>query len=274
MNTVKPKDPMIIATIEARMSSTRLPGKVLLPAAGKPLLEHLVERLRRVRHLDGIVIATTVKGIDDPIVRLASKLDVGYFRGSEDDVLGRVLGAARTFCADVIVEITSDCPLIDPEVVESCIDGYFAKNVDYASNFLQETYPRGMATQVFATRVLDEVNQLTQDPVDREHVSLYIYSHSDKYRLTNVMAPRNLARPELRLTLDTLEDYDVIKAVLEALYPVKADFGLSDIISFLDLHPEIAAINVKAKQKLVRGLDPYSQAAAYSGNQRGVEGEP
>jgi spore coat polysaccharide biosynthesis protein SpsF len=238
--------------VEARMSSTRLPGKVLLPAAGKPLLEHQIERLRQVRHLDEIVVATTVNRADDRIAELAKNLGASFYRGSEEDVLGRVFDAARTFGVDVIVEIPSDRPLVDAQVVELCIEQYSATDADYVANNLEPSYPLGMDVQVFATDLLEEIAKLTQDGADREHVSLYIYSHPEKYRLLNVKAPPEQARPELRLTIDTEEDYRVVRAIFEALYPRKNDFGLSDILTFLDQHPDIAAINAKVKQKLVR----------------------
>lgn len=240
----------IVATIEARMGSTRLPGKVLLPAAGKPLLEHLVERLRRVPRLDGIVMATTVQSRDDPIVRLSKQIGIGFFRGSEDDVLGRVLGAARASYADVIVEITSDCPLIDPKIVELCIERYCGLEADFVANFLKPSYPIGMAAQVFATNILDQVAKTTQEPVNREHPSIYIYRHPEKYRLMNVSAPPEHTRPKLRLTLDTIEDYQVIRSIFEALYPQKETFDLTDTINYLDAHPDIASINADVKQKV------------------------
>lgn len=232
------------------MGSTRLPGKVLLPAAGKPLLEHLAERLRRVRRLEKIIVATTVRPRDDPIVRLSEKIGVDCFRGSEDDVLERIRGAAHAHGADVIVAITGDCPLIDPQIVELCLQRYFSSHVDFVGNFLPPSYPLGMATQVFSAGILDEVARTTQDPVDREHVTIYIYRHPEKYRLLNVSAPPEQTRPNLRLTLDTVEDYEVIRAVFEALYPMKKDFGLTDTINFLDTHPEIASINADVKQKV------------------------
>lgn len=232
------------------MGSTRLPGKVILPAAGKPLLEHLVARLRRVPRIDEIVMATTLKSQDDPIVRLSKKIGIEFFRGSEDDVLGRVLGAARSSHADVIVEITSDCPLIDPKVVELCVERYCTLEADFVANFLEPSYPIGMASQVFATSILDEVARTTHNPVDHEHPSIYIYRHPGKYRLMNVSAPPEHTRPKLRLTLDTIEDYQVIRTIFEALYPQKENFDLTDTINFLDAHPEIASINADVKQKV------------------------
>lgn len=235
--------PRTIATIEARMTSTRLPGKVLAEAEGKPMLELMVERLRFVPELDQIVIATTVNATDDPVAALAERLGIGVWRGSEDDVLKRVLDAAKAHHADVIVELTGDCPLIDPAIVSSVIQTYRTAGVDYVANVLERSYPIGMDTQVFATRVLDDVARRTDDPADHEHVSLYIYRHPQIYSLLNVRAPAGEMRPELRLTLDTPEDLAVIRAIFGALRPKKRDFSLAEMIEFLDRNADIAAIN-------------------------------
>lgn len=240
----------IIATIEARMASNRLPGKVLLPACNKPLLSHLIERLQRVPSLDAIVVATTINNTDDPIVELSNKLKVGCFRGSENDVLSRVLGAAQAYGADVIVEITGDCPVIDPDIVQHCIDEYFVTGADYVTT---RNYVEGMNTQVFSTKILAEVELASRnDMVAREHVSLAIYEHPERYILHTVDAPPELMRPDLALELDEPSDYEMIKAIFEALYPVNPEFGLSDILSFLDLNPKIAKINEHVRRKTAR----------------------
>jgi spore coat polysaccharide biosynthesis protein SpsF len=232
-----------VATIEARMTSTRLPGKVLAPAEGLPMLALMVERLRHVAALDAIVIATTVNAADDAVAALAGELGVGCWRGSEDDVMARVLDAATDAQADTIVELTGDCPLIDPRIVADVIAAYRLANVDYAANILTRSYPIGMDTQVFARAVLADAATRTSDPADREHVSLYIYRHPERYRLLDLPAPPELSRPELRLTLDTPEDLEVIRAVFAALRPRRADFSLAEMLAFLDAHPEIAARN-------------------------------
>lgn len=233
-----------IATIEARMTSSRLPGKVLLPAQGKPMLARMVERLKMVPSLDGIVVATTVNATDDPIERAAKELGIGCWRGSEEDVLARVLDAARAHDIGVIVELTGDCPLIDPAIVEQCIQAYRAAKVDYLSNVQERTYPIGMDTQVFATSVLDDVARRTSDPTDHEHVSLYIYRHPELYSLKNVAAPPELHDPELRLTLDTKQDYELIDAVFAALLPAKGPgFSLADVLELLRRNPELREIN-------------------------------
>jgi spore coat polysaccharide biosynthesis protein SpsF len=241
--------PRTVATIEARMTSTRLPGKVLKEAVGKPMLELMVERLRRVPSLDGIVVATTTNPTDDPVESLARRLGAGVWRGSEHDVLRRVLDAALHHRIDVIVETTGDCPLIDPALVEDCIRTYRVAKVDYVSNVLERGYPIGMDTQVFATSVLADVARRTDDPADHEHVSLYIYRHPEIYSLRNVPASPSLRRPDLALTLDTPDDYALITAVFEALYPQNPAFALADVLELLDRCPDIAAMNAHVRRK-------------------------
>lgn len=241
----------IIATIEARMTSSRLPGKVLMEAVNKPMLELMIERLRRVPSLDAIAIATTVNAADDPIEDLAKRLSVGCYRGSEEDVLQRVLDTAQFYEADIIVQLTGDCPLIDPEIIEHTIQRYLQSNVDYAANTLTRTYPIGMDTTVFATDILADVAGRTNDPTDREHVSLFIYRHPELYSLENYAAPRALTYPEMRLTLDTPEDLELIRAIFERLYPKNPEFTLNDILVFLDQNPEIVRMNEGVKHRYV-----------------------
>lgn len=242
----------IVATIEARMTSSRLPGKVLSPYHGKPMLELMVERLRRVPSLDGIVIATTTNESDDPIEKLADRIGVGCWRGSEDDVLERVRNAAHAHNIDVIVELTGDCPLIDPAIVEQVIQTYRTERPDYCTNVLERSYPIGMDTQVFPRDILDDVARRTDDPEDHEHVSLYIYRNPELYQLLNLRAPADFDRPSLRLTLDTPEDLQVITAIFDALYPANPSFDLGDILAFLDAHPEIAAKNAAVEHRHVQ----------------------
>ncbi len=240
-----------VATIEARMTSSRLPGKVLAPLGGKPALEVMVERVRLVPSIDQIVVATTSNNTDDPIEALTGRLGVGCWRGSEDDVLQRVLDAATAFEADVIVELTGDCPLIDPGIVEQVIDTYRRAGVDYVSNVLTRSFPMGMETQVFARSILEDVARRTQDKDDHEHVSLFIYRNPQLYSLQNVAAAAALAKPELRLTLDTKEDLAVIRAVYEALSPGSPAFSLAEILAFLDANPAIATINAAVEHRHV-----------------------
>ena len=241
-----------VAIVEARMRSSRLPGKVLRPILGRPMLQHLVERLRRARTLDGIVVATTADSSDDPVEALTSALGVGLFRGSEEDVLGRVLEAAHRAPADVIVEVTGDCPLVDPALVDQLVVLYRTGGYDYVSNVLERTYPRGMDVQVFATTALEAADRATGDPVHREHVSLYIYEHPETFRLHNVRSGLPAAQADLRLTVDTAEDLALVTAIFEALQPSRPGFSLSDILALLERRPELAALNRGVAQKPVR----------------------
>src|SRR5262245_17584910 len=241
----------IVCTIEARMTSSRLPGKVLLPVVGRPLLALMIERLRRSRRLDAIVVATTEDAASDPIEALAREVGVGCFRGSEDDVLGRVLRAAQEADADLIVETTADCPLIDPQVLDRVVDAFLEGGADYCSNLLPRTYPHGFEVQVFPTAVLAEVDRLTQDPADREHVSLYIYEVPGRYRLRNVESDRPDGAA-LRLTVDTEADLALVREVFEALYPSNPAFGLGAVLDLLAARPDLLALNAHVEQKRAR----------------------
>ncbi|MEZ4458058.1 MAG: glycosyltransferase family protein [Gemmatimonadales bacterium] len=241
-----------VITIEARMRSTRLPGKVLAPLLGRPLLARMIERLQRVRRADAIVIATTDHPADQPIADLAMELGVACHRGSEEDVLSRVLDAARGAGADLIVETTADCPLIDPGVIDQLIATFRANQVDYCANVLAPTYPRGLDVQVFPTAVLADVAGRTTDPADREHVSLYIYEHPDHYRLLTVASGLPAWVGELRLTVDTPDDLALVSRVYEALYPERPDFGLAEIVALFERRPELRSINEHVRQKAVR----------------------
>jgi spore coat polysaccharide biosynthesis protein SpsF len=247
MKTIK-----IACFIEARFRSSRLPGKVLQPILGKPMLELMIERLKRARTLDGIVIATTDGPSDDPIAELGKKLDVGVFRGSEDDVLARVLGAARAFSADVIVETTGDCPLHDPAIIDKVVADFCIGGADFVSNVRGYTTPRGTDVRVFTTDALDEINRLSQDPADHEHVSLHFWEHPEKYRLRNVRTEFPPEVAELRLTVDTPEDFELVRRVYEELYPLNPHFTLSDVLALFDRRPELASINQHIVQKAVR----------------------
>lgn len=247
----KNKNQKIIATIEARMTSSRLPGKVLLPLAGKPALERLVERIRRSRYVDDIVVATTINNDDQPIIDLCKKIGCSYFRGSEEDVLSRVLEAAIAVNGDIIVEITGDCPLIDHRHIDKVIELFYSGEYDYASNTIERTFPDGFDVQVFPVHVLEEVDRLTQDPIDRVHVSYYIYSHPERYKLVNWKAEGDMYWPGLGITLDEEDDYKLIKKIFEKLLPVNEDFSAEDIVNLLRKQPELVEINSDVRRKLV-----------------------
>lgn len=239
----------VVATIEARMTSSRLPGKVLMPALGEPMLMHLVRRLRAVPSIDAIVIATTVNATDDPIAAFAQANGVEVYRGSEHDVLARVIGAAESANAEVVVEITGDCPVIDPDLVEQTIRMFFNHRADYVANSLVRSYPDGMDTQVMWLEALKSAAARTTDKLDREHVSRYIWRNPEIYRLVNLVAPPSLHWPELGLTLDEQSDYELLKKLIETLGPQDLLFGCADMIRLLRRYPEWVAINQAVVRK-------------------------
>ena len=242
----------IVATIEARMTSTRLPGKVLKPCLGKPMMELLVERVRRSRLIDEIVISTTVNRTDDVLVQCARDFGVGHFRGSEDDVVARVVGAMEAAKADIVVQLTGDCPLLDWAVIDQLIRLYQANKFDYVSNTTVRSYPRGLDCQVVSLATLQESLRIAKDPAQHEHVCLSIYENPQLFSLFNLMAPPELCYPGQRWTLDTEADYKFLTTVYERLYPQNPAFTSADILRLQHAHPEIEALNREIQQKAVR----------------------
>lgn len=246
----------IVASIEARMTSSRLPGKVLMEAAGKPMLQILVERLQRSQRVQDIVVATTVNATDDPIVELCQKLGVQCFRGSELNVLERVCGAAQMMNTDVLVEITGDCPLIDPGLVDEMVE-IFLRNYPrhrYVSNSGESiSMPWGFDVQVFMAHDLYDRLNSNPDKAEQEHVSFGLYRPETRtnYNPLSHQYHGELNRPELRVTLDYREDYELIKAVYEALFPTNPQFSAIDVIRWLDQHPALrdAAITVRKERE-------------------------
>tara|TARA_B100000886_G_scaffold338178_1_gene300453 strand:- start:160 stop:939 length:780 start_codon:yes stop_codon:yes gene_type:complete len=249
--------PKIDIIVEARTNSKRLPGKVLKKVFKKTLLELMIERLKRIKFAKNIIIATTELKVDDEIVAIARKSNIKYFRGSTNDVLGRVLSAAIKFKTDVIVEITGDSPLVDPEISDLIIK-FFLDNhhkFDYVSNDLgihnkkyKMTSSLGLSTKVFFTKLLKEINLKTSNLIDREHVVNYIVKNDKKYKLYNYKVNKTLSRPDLRFTLDYKEDLLVIKKIYQEFYNTKPFFNSYDIINFMDKNPEIKNLNKNCLQ--------------------------
>ncbi len=239
----------IIATIEARMSSTRLPGKALMSLSDGPCLQRIIERLKKSKHIDDVVVATTTNPADDAIVDLCKKINCNYYRGSEEDVLLRVLEAAKLHDAHAIVEICADRPFIDWRHVDHLVKEFSSGNYDYVSNSIERSFPMGFDAAVFPTSVLEEVEKTTKDPQDREHVTLYIYNHPEKYRLKNLKAEGSMFWPELEVTLDTKEDYELISKIQDKLYPNNPDFSAQDVVDLLRKEPELQKINKHITRK-------------------------
>jgi len=239
----------IVAIVQARMGSTRLPGKVMLDLLGEPVLVRDVNRLRRSKMLDEIVIATTNLPADDLIVSLCKERGWKYSRGDESDVLDRYYQAARSCNADVIVRVTSDCPMIDPEVVDRVIRVFLdLPGIDYVSNTLPpRTFPRGLDTEVMTFEALERAWTEDEDPKLREHVTPYIYRNPEKFQTRSVLNERDLSSH--RWTLDTPEDLAFIRAVYEHFE--NDDFTWVDVLEYLDEHPEIVGINREIQQKVI-----------------------
>jgi spore coat polysaccharide biosynthesis protein SpsF len=224
----------VVATIEARMGASRLPGKVLMDLAGRPTLSRMLERVRRSRSLDAVVIATTSNPADDAIARWAEGEGVAVFRGSEDDVLDRVLRAQEAMRSEIVVELCGDCPLIDPAVIDAAVARYRQGDCDIVTTTAPQSYPEGIDVQVFSLDALREVAAHCDDPQVREHVSLDFYRNK-RWRLASLQAPAALHRPDLRLLLDWPEDRDFLSALCARLDTRHGlDFTTADILTLLD----------------------------------------
>lgn len=232
-----------VAIIQARMTSTRLPGKVLMPAAGRPLLSIMLERVARARRIDRIVVATTTNATDDPVAALVSSEGHGVFRGSEADVLSRFHGAAREAGADVAVRLTGDCPIHDPEVIDAMVALFQDSEPgwDYVTNAIPRSYPAGLDTEVMSVAALDTASREATEGYEREHVTPFLYKHPERFRLKSVVMEPNRARE--RWTLDERADYELIRRIVEALLPENPAFGWRDVVDLLDAHPDWRAIN-------------------------------
>lgn len=229
------------AIIQARIGSTRLPGKVLLRIAGKAVLEHVVERARKATSIKEVVVATTVNSEDTPIAELAGRMGAGVYRGSENDVLDRYYQAAKLFKVKHIVRITADCPLIDPRIIDDVVNLYFNSRADYCSNTLIETFPDGEDVEVFGLDALNDSWKNAKLLSEREHVTPYIKKHTGMFRIETLKNAVNLSGK--RWTLDEREDFEFIKMVLGQLYPANPDYSMEDVLKFLAKHPDIEKIN-------------------------------
>lgn len=244
--------PKVVCIVEARFNSTRLPGKVLMPILGEPMLGRLIERLKLARTVDEIVVATTDSAADDAVAATAERMGSHTLRGSENDVLDRVVKAAQSREADVIVEVTGDCPLIDPGLVDKVVGDFLVGGADFVSNILPHTTPRGTDVRVFRAADLAEINAKSTDPADHEHVSLHFWEHLDRYQCRNVEMDLPEVVSELRLTVDTAEDLELVRAIYSGLYERNPAFNLVDILDYLNANPHLLQINRHVEQKAVR----------------------
>jgi len=246
--------PRVIASIEARMGSSRFPGKVLADVNGQPALTRLIRRLRRSKALDGIILATTVSPSDDALERWAAIEGVPCYRGSEEDVLNRVVQAQTRMNSDIVVEVTGDCILLDPEIIDLGVATFFENDCDVVTNVRKLSFPMGMDVQVYRLRDLAEIERTVRDdPAVREHVSLYLYEHPERYRIIHFFAPARWHAPDCRFQLDYPEDHRFLNEVYRRLEPAFGDaFGIEEIMALLKQEPGLVEINVHCLEKSPR----------------------
>lgn len=233
--------PRVVAVLQARTTSSRLPGKVLQDVAGKPMLLRQIERIRRSRLIDDLVVATSDHSSDDNLAAIVAASGTAVFRGSLDDVLDRFASAARTRPSAHVVRLTGDCPLADPDVIDAVIAHHLVSGADITTNAVSPTLPDGLDVEVVRSRCLDEANREAIAAVEREHVTQFFYRRTDRFRVVHYACPND--RSGARWTVDEPEDLAFVRAVYAALVNDKPAFGLHDVFALLDANPELALIN-------------------------------
>jgi spore coat polysaccharide biosynthesis protein SpsF len=235
-----------VFVVQARMTSTRLPGKILMDLDGEPLLKRQLDRLKRCSTADEIVVACTTNAADEPLAALCAREGVSIFRGSENDVLSRYLGAARAAKADLVVRVTSDCPLICPEVCDKVVESI--GDADYASNTLKRTYPRGLDTEAFTFAALEKAAAEATSAPAREHVTWYMHTEARAaFRSRSIEDLDD--HSALRWTVDLPEDLEAVRRLWTGLKLSEKALGYRDILAYATAHPEIAALNAAIEQK-------------------------
>ena len=238
-----------VIVIQARMTSTRLPGKVLMDLAGRPMLAQQLRRLARCRQADEIVVATTTNATDDPVVAVAQDEGVRWFRGSETDVLARYVGAAREAKADVVVRVTADCPLIDPEESDRVIEALVSQRerCDYASNVVRRTFPQGLDTEAMYMDVLERLNRLAQSAPAREHVTYFILNeHPELFNICSVTDSEN--NSDLRWTVDVPQDLEMVRRLYQEVSLGERAVGCRELLAYVRANPAVAAVNAGVAQ--------------------------
>jgi spore coat polysaccharide biosynthesis protein SpsF len=231
----------VIAVVQARMTSTRLPGKVLADVEGRPMLARVVERVARAASLNGLVVATSAGAADDAVEAWCRYAHIDVYRGSEHDVLDRYYRAASQAGADVVVRITADCPASDPAVIDRVVGEFLAGDFDYASNTIERTFPHGLDVEVFSFGALTRAFEEASLASEREHVTPYIWKHPESFRLGSVVNESQLTR--FRVTVDEPEDLEVIRHLYRHFGEV--NFSLGDLVEFLRDHPEVTRLNAR-----------------------------
>ncbi len=240
-----------IVIIQARMGSSRLPGKVMKKLCGKTVLEHVITRVKQSKEIQDIVIATTIHERDNVIEDAVQSYGVKIFRGSEDNVLERYYYAAKEYKTDTVIRVTSDCPLIDPFIIDEVIRFYKNESYDIVTNagldLAKRTYPRGLDVEAFSFHKLEEAFKQAGEPYQLEHVTPYLYEHNSVGYCKNDVNYSNY-----RWTLDTEEDWLLISKIYEYLYKGKHDFYMEEIVALLKEHPELLELNRNVQQKILK----------------------
>lgn len=244
--------------VQARMGSSRLPGKVLKPILGRPMLSFQLERLQKVKQAQ-LLVATTMKPADHAISKFCAENSIECYRGPERDVLARYYLAAKFVAADTIVRVTADCPLIEPELIDQALTIYqsLPAPMSYVSNMLEPTYPYGMAVEIFSFTSLQMAHENAALGAEREHVTPYLYWHPELFHLHSLTQKQNLSQH--RWTVDTPEDFELVERLLSHLYPINPSFRSKDILKLLKKHPDWSEINSKVQQKTVNQIDRPEQ---------------
>lgn len=235
-----------LTLLQARSSSTRLPGKVLKTLMGKPMILQQIKRVLQAQHIGTLCLVTSTDASDDELASIVSSAGIPVYRGSLDDVLDRFYMAALPYKADTIVRLTGDCPLADPEIIDLAINTFYEQNADYLGNGLPPSYPDGMDVEVFRFSALEAAWNDAKLPSEREHVTPYIYKNPDRFHLANITHVPDLSG--LRLTVDEACDFELVEKIYHALMPGKPDFVLQDILELLACHPEWLELN----QQIIR----------------------
>ncbi|MEK6945622.1 MAG: glycosyltransferase family protein [Nanoarchaeota archaeon] len=231
--------------IQARIGSTRLPNKVMKDLGGKPVLEWVFERCK-LANVDEVIIATSIKKENDVIEKFCKSRNINFFRGSEEDVLERFYEAARKYNFSTIIRVTGDCPLISPEIINTALADFQKSRVDYLSNSVRRSYPRGFDVEVLSFGVLEKANKFAKKKPEREHVTSFIYGHPDKFKLGYLVAKSWLNRPEMRLCLDTEDDFKLLKIIYDKL-KINEHTPVKEIVKFLEQNPKLVVLNNKSE---------------------------
>jgi len=243
-----------LAIVQARMTSSRFPGKVLADLLGSPMITRQLERLQRAQLVDKIVVATSNDPSDDNLSNVIEAMNIPVVRGSLNDVLGRFIQVIDEFNPDVIVRITADCPLISPQVVDGVIQLFHDSNADYASNTLTPTFPDGLDVEVCKVEALRKINQISTDDFEREHVTLGIYRRPELFSLRNFENPEDYSF--LRWTVDTPADLDFVRGVYQELFKSTPNFDMEEVLAYLKLHPERSrTVNHAMRNAALHGKD-------------------